>query len=137
MPETPSKKAVVPQPRTITATLDPAVILDIVRDQGFFYFDLSNILNRPAYRISIKLKESIIGNDGSKKISSLKIFRSLLYLAPNKTIRIPIDTCESYFRHNATKITGHLIYVNADGKRFKSPILHDLGIYKDLTEVIQ
>ncbi len=137
MPETPTKKPVVPQSRTITETLDPAVILDIVRDQGYFYFELSNILDRPAYRISVKLNENIIGNEGKKKISSLNIFNKLLYLAPNKTIRIPIDSCASYFKYNSSKITGYLIYMNADSKRFKSPILHDVEIYLDLTEINQ
>ena len=47
MPETPAKSTKIPQGRKITPTLDPAVILDTVFENGLFFITIQNILDRP------------------------------------------------------------------------------------------
>ncbi len=134
MPETPAKSTKIPQGRKVTPTLDPAVILDTVFEDGLFFITIQNILDRPAYRVSVKFHKPFFGNEGQKNIADLQIFKRIEYLAPFKIIRIFIDTSEFYFRsRQSTRISGELIYTNADGTRFVSPVIHNINIYKDLT----
>ena len=134
MPETTAKSTKIPQARKITPTLDPAVILDTVFEDGLLYITIQNILDRPAYRVSVKFHKPFFGNEGQKNITELQIFKRIEYLAPFKLIRIFIDTSEAFFQSKqSTRITGELTYTNADGTPFVSPVIHNINIYKDLT----
>ena len=113
----------------------PEVIVDFEYENGFLFIVIENIGSDSAYDISEKFEKSILGMQ-KNKISSLKIFRSLRFLPPKKKIRILVDSYQSYV-HNKQPLTVKvdIRFKNKTGERFKNSILHDLSIYKDLTEI--
>ncbi len=134
MPETPAKSLKIRRRRQATPTLDPAVIVDVLFEDGSLFITIQNISDRPAYRVSVKFDHPVYGEEGRKNLATLPIFRRIEYLAPFKILRVFLDTSESFFRSKQpTRISGQLTYINADRKLFVSPIIHDLKIYKDLT----
>lgn len=115
----------------------PEVIVDFEYDNnGRLYVIIQNIGISSAYQTSIKFDCEIMGI-GDKKLTEMKIFKSLEFLPPSKSIRIFVDTFLSYLNRKQPLILNAVIsYSNKDGQKFQEAIKHDLSIYKDIMDVV-
>src|SRR5438309_8463623 len=76
----------------------PDVILDFRFEQGLLYISLVNISSVPAYRVSVRFDKAFRGLGGECEISSLRLFRRVEFLAPQKRIETLLDSSRSYFQ---------------------------------------
>lgn len=112
---------------------EPMVILDFVFEDGLFFIAVKNISANPAYDVSVTFDKKFTGVEGAKDISSLRLFRNIPFLAPQKEIIAFLDTSASYFRRRQpTNIRATIHCKSAAGAVCKSVVRHDLSIYKDI-----
>ena len=115
----------------------PEVIVDFRFEQGLLYIALENISAVPAYRVSVRFDKTFRGLDGNCEISSLRLFRRVEFLAPQRRIETLLDSSRAYFqRREPTSIKAIVTFRDAAGKAHTREILHDLKIYQDLTYVV-
>jgi hypothetical protein len=116
----------------------PEVIVDFVFREGVFYIAVANVSSMPALDVSIKFDKPFRGLAGQQKTSTLPLFTGIRFLAPYKTIETLLDASSAYFaRREPTRITAHVSYKDAKRRSYERRITHDLGIYKDVTYVLQ
>lgn len=109
---------------------DPAVIVDVLFEDGLLFLAVRNTSARPAYRVRARFRPAI---GGVRRASRLGLFRRLEFLAPGREIRAFLDTAAAYFasgRPTAFDVT--VTYETSDGRRQRHVIPHDLEIYRDL-----
>jgi hypothetical protein len=95
-----------------------------------------NISTRPAYRVSVGFDKGFTGLGGTQETSSLRLFRNIEFLAPQKEIRTLVDTASSYFaRKQPKKLVADVRWRSSDGKRHSHTITHDLSIYEQVAYV--
>lgn len=132
-------------PRRATKSQDAAkpregaadVILDFRFEQGLLYIALVNISALPAYRVSVRFDKPFRGLGGDCEISSLRLFRRVEFLAPQRRIETLVDSTRAYFqRREPTSIKATVAFRDAAGKAHTREILHDLKIYQDLSYVV-
>lgn len=112
---------------------NPEVILDVLFEKGLLFFVIKNTSSHGARTVRFEFSPKVMGVNGSKVISNLNIFRSLDYLAPQKDIRIFIDTAVSYFsRKEPTQIKVAITWMDESENNYTRIIDHNLDIYKDL-----
>lgn len=112
---------------------DPEVILDVLFEKGLLFFLIKNPSTSGAHKVRIKFNETVHGINGGKIITDLNIFSNLEYLAPEKEIRIFIDTATSYFgRGEPTQLLVQITWLDEVNKEYRRLINHNLGIYVDL-----
>ena len=115
----------------------PEVILDFRFEQGLLYIALVNISSVPAYRVSVRFDKPFRGLGGECEISSLRLFRRVEFLAPQKRIETLLDSSRSYFqRREPTSIKAVVSFRDAVGRTHTREILHNLKIYKDVSYVV-
>lgn len=120
----------------INRTFD--VFLDIIFENGLFFIVIKNNSNNPVFKVKVKFNNRILGVNGSKEITSLKLFKNIEFLAPQKEIKTFLDTSESYFsRKQPTKIITEIFYKDIHNKSHEIVIKHDLEIYKDIGFIIK
>ncbi len=113
-------------------TRDPAVILDLVFEDGLFFFELINVTSAPVYKVSVQFTHEITSSMSEKPVTGIQLFKNLTFLAPEKKIRVFVDTSRSYFaRRQPTRFTATIRYQDAEGRRFNAEIPHNVGIYRD------
>src|SRR2546421_9204223 len=96
---------------------EPDVIVDFVFDDGLLFIAISNLSDKPAYKVSITFDQEIHGLDG-KDICALPLFRNIEFLAPHKTITTLLDSSGSYFsREEATRISARITYHDFQGTK--------------------
>ena len=111
----------------------PEIILDFHADQALLYVVLKNIGARSAYRVITKFDKSFRGLGGKKCISTLQLFRYLLFMPPGKEFVQLVDSLGAYFRRREpSRITATITYEDREGRKFEDVISHDLRIYRDL-----
>jgi len=116
-----------------SAEREPMVIVDFIFEDGLFFIAVKNITASPAYDVSVSFSKPFTGIEGTKKTSTLPLFRNIPFLAPQKEIVTYLDTSASYFRRRQpTDIRATIIGKDASGNVFKSVMRHDLKIYKEL-----
>ena len=116
-----------------TPTIRPDVIVDFSVDRGLLVVSLQNIGGASAYRIVTRFDRAFHGLGGNKDLSTLALFRSLLFLPPGKRISQLVDHADAYFqREEPTRLTATITYTDRDGRRYSEVIPHDLDIYRDL-----
>ena len=116
--------------------VEPAVIFDVVFEQGLLFAEVRNISSRPAYRVSVAFEKPFTGLGGEQETSSLRLFRNIEFLAPEKKVRTLVDTVASYFaRKQPSKLVADVGWRTADGKRHSHTITHDLAIYQQVAYV--
>lgn len=112
---------------------DPAVIIDFIFCNGLLFVEIKNISSRPVYEVTVDFDPDFSGVGGAKLVSKLQLFKELRFLAPNKSIRVFLDTSDSYFkRGQPTLILAAIAYRYFDGKRETHVIKHDLSIYEEI-----
>jgi hypothetical protein len=108
----------------------PDVIVDFVFDDGLFFISISNISDKPAYKVSITFDHKVCRLDG-QDIATLPLFRNIEFLAPHKEIVMFLDSSASYFsRGGPTKVSARISYQDGQGTKRAATINHDLEIYK-------
>ena len=108
------------------------MIVDFVFDDGLLFIAISNLSDKPAYKVSITFDQEIHGLDG-KDICALPLFRNIEFLAPHKTITTFLDSSGSYFsREEATRISARITYHDLQGTKKVATINHDLEIYREI-----
>lgn len=111
----------------------PDVILDFIFRDGLFFISISNIGDKPAYKVSVKFDCKVYGLAGTKEISALPLFRNIEFLAPKKEIVTFLDSSSSYFgREGPTKIAARISYRDSQGAKRSVTINHDLEIYREI-----
>jgi hypothetical protein len=116
----------------------PEVIVDFEYDnRGLLFVIIQNIEFSSAYQALIKFDSEIMGFRGDKKLTDMRIFRSLEFLPPGKRIRIFVDTLVSYLNRKQPLILNIIISSSNKNKRkFQEVIKHDLSIYKEIVDVL-
>jgi len=111
----------------------PEVIVDFIFDNGLFFISISNIGDKPAFKVSIEFDKKIFGVERSKEISALPLFQNIEFLPPQKEIVTFLDTSASYFRRREpTKVSARISYQDSNGMKYATTINHDLEIYKEI-----
>jgi hypothetical protein len=112
----------------------PDVIVDFVFDHGMLFLSVENIGSQPAQQVRIVFEPSFKGMGGTVSIPDLPLFRNIEFLAPSKAIRTLLDSSGAYFaREEPQRITATIQYHDRSGQAFSSTIVHDLGIYRDIS----
>lgn len=108
------------------------VIVDFIFDDGLFFISISNISDKPAYKVAVKFGCRLLG-PGGKDIAALPLFRNIEFLAPHKEIVTFLDSSGSYFsRGGPTKVSARVSYQDFQGTRKVAKINHDLEIYREI-----
>ena len=111
---------------------EPDVIVDFIFDEGLFFIAISNLSDRPAYKVSVKFDCQIYGF-GGKDICALPLFRNIEFLAPHKQIKTFLNSSGSYFSDGGpTKISVRITYHDFRGIKKVATIRHDLEIYREI-----
>lgn len=116
----------------------PEVILDFEYDnRGLLFIIIQNIGLSSAYQTSIKFDNEITGIRRDKRLTDMKLFRSLEFLPPGKRIRIFVDSFLSYVNRKQPLIVNtNISYSNKNKQKFREVIKHDLSIYKEVVDVL-
>lgn len=116
----------------------PEVIVDFHFEHGLFHVVVANIGNVPAYRVAVTFDKKFHGLGGQCDVSSLRMFRRIEFLAPQKRIETLLDTSSAYFqRREPTRITATISYRDGQQRSYERSITHDLSIYKDVAYVLK
>ncbi len=111
----------------------PDVIVDFIFDDGLLFVAVQNIGDKPAYKVSVQFDRKFHGVGGAKDITEMPLFRNIEFLAPWKDIVTFVDASAAYFgRDEPTRILARISYQDAQGKRYRATITHDLEIYRDI-----
>ena len=122
--------------RTGTERTAPEVIVDFVFDDGLLYVSLQNIGDVPAYDVRAGFDPPFRGLGGEQDTSRLRMFRHTPFLGPRRTIRSFLDRSAAYFgREEPRSIAVSITYRDADRRRYRRTIQHDLAVYEDLAFV--
>jgi hypothetical protein len=116
----------------------PYIIIDFEITHDLVFILIKNASPVAALNVKIKPTPAIKGLGGRKNINSLSVFKKISYLAPQKEIRVFVDSYDSFFQHQEKlEINFAIEYSSEDGKSYRKSIKHNLAIYKDLIFFIQ
>jgi hypothetical protein len=111
----------------------PEIIVDFMADQALLYVVLKNIGTRSAYRVITNFDKPFRGLGGKKCISTLQLFRYLLFIPPGKEFVQLVDSLAAYYgRREPSRLSATITYKDREGQEFEDIISHDLRIYRDL-----
>ncbi len=109
------------------------VIVDVVFADGLLFLEVVNLGEQPAHRVRVRFDPPFRGVGGTRKASSLSLFRRLDFLAPGKRIRAFLDRSDVYFaRGEPTRIDVKVSWLTDEGARRARALRHDLEVYRDL-----
>ncbi len=116
---------------------DPEVLLDVECAQGCLYLVLVNVGPVTAFKITVDFHEPLLGAGGDVDVAGFQIFRRLPLLRAGKEIRVFVDLARDLLARRQTKLVkARVRYETRDGKYLGEFFAHDLGIWRDLGEVI-
>ncbi len=132
------KKPSVPRASSVTEeSARPDVIVDFRFESGLLYVALINLSGVPAYRVSVRFAKAFRGLGGDCAVSELRMFRRIEFLAPHKRIETLLDSSRAYFaRREPAVIKAEVIFRDARRRIYQREIRHDLGIYKEISYVV-
>ena len=115
----------------------PDVYVDFVFDRGLLHVVVVNGSDAAAWSVSVAFDPSFRGLGGTQDTSALPLFRVIEFLAPRRRIETFLDRSSDYFqRKEPRRITADVSWHDEHKRRFTRRIVHDLGIYEDLTYVV-
>jgi len=88
----------------------PNVYVDILLEKDLLFLQIKNNSDVGASQVVVKFNRNmykkviIFGKTQREKINKLTIFNRLLYLAPQKEIKIFVDQIDSFFKNNKTPL---------------------------------
>lgn len=112
----------------------PNVYVDILLEKDLLFLQIKNNSDVGAKEITVSFNRNMYGVEKKVKINKLNIFKNLLYLAPQKEIKIFVSQIDSFLKYNKTPLYRFRVkYKDESGKQsFSKTIYHDLNIYRDL-----
>ena len=111
----------------------PKVIVDFKLQDESLYLIILNSSSESEHEVVIHFDHPIMGHNGSKNLTSLPIFKNILYLAPFKAISLFIDPVDVFFYHlKQETICIETHYKDHKNCSFKESNIHNLNIYKQL-----
>ncbi len=111
----------------------PEVIIDFAVEDGLLSVALKNVGSTSAYRVRTTFDKPFHGLGGDKPISTLRLFRELAFMPPQKEYRQFIDHLHAYAkRKEPLAINATVSYRDRDGNRYQESIAHDLRIFLEL-----
>ena len=114
----------------------PEVIVEFLFDRGLLSVAVRNIGRRAALSVAVSFDRPFTGLGGAKDVSSLPLFRHIAFLGPDREIATLLDTSESYFkRKQPTRISAQVSYLDAESRKYRTTIEHNLEIYRELSWV--
>lgn len=116
----------------------PNLFIDFALEGEGLYLHYANFSDSDAYRVSVKFSQPILGFNGSKDLTQIKLFQRLTYFAPRKEFTLYIDDISRFLttlKKSTIRIT--ILYHNAEKKSFKKEIMHDLAIYQDFPIILK
>jgi len=114
----------------------PRVIVDFEIEDDVLLVVLRNIGPMPARRVRVSFDPSFRGIGGTVDISRLGLFQRLEFLAPGREIRALVDPLNAWLGRKdpaeprVIRVT--VEYSDGMGRRYRSRLHHDLGIWDDL-----
>lgn len=117
-------------------TFEPDVIFDVVFEDGLLFFELSNRSSIPVTKLAVTFRRPILAPDGVTDLTTLNVFKKIEFLAPDKVIRVFVDTVVSYFARRQPNIVHVSLTWKQGPKTVSARISHDLRIYRDLPYVV-
>lgn len=133
---TPSGQA--PPLKAVSAeSAGPEVFVDFVFDHGLLHVAVVNGSDIAAYRVTVAFDPPFRGLGGAQETSSLPLFRGIEFLAPRRRIETFLDRSTDYFhRGEPRRISADISWHDARKRRYTRHIVHDLGIYEDVSYVV-
>lgn len=114
----------------------PCVILDVDYVNGAFVLVMHNIGSGPAFRPRVDFSRDLIGVGGEVVVSDLPIWQRLGLLAPDKSIRVFLDSAALVLRRKGSKrFRATVTYEDDDGKGHKHTYEHDLEAYRQMPRI--
>jgi hypothetical protein len=111
----------------------PEVIIDFAVEEGLLTVGLKNVGATSAYRVRTLFDKPFCGLGGEKSISSMRLFRGLDFIPPEKEYRQFVDRLHAYAkRKEPLRIKATVSYRDRDGNRYEETMLHDLRIFLEL-----
>jgi hypothetical protein len=117
------------------ALVRPEVLVDFTVTDYLLSIHLKNVGATSAYLVTTSFDRPFYGLNGTKCISSLRLFRKLEFLPPGKTFSQFVDRLAAYARSKQPmRVAATISYRDRDGHRYQERIVHDLRIYLELGE---
>jgi hypothetical protein len=115
----------------------PCVIVDFeVGADHTLSVVVRNIGVLPANRVRVRFEPTFRGLGGEVEIPRLALFNRLAFLAPGRSITALIDPLARYLGRCEPEeprvIVARITYRDLNGRRYRTRIKHDLGIWEDL-----
>jgi hypothetical protein len=111
----------------------PDVIVDFACEKAKLFVVIKNIGDGPAHHVSTEFEPELQGAQGTRDVSALPLFEHLAFLAPEREIRVFVDTVSAYLGRDApTKISATVRFEDDGGTRHERTICHDLRVYRGL-----
>ena len=124
-----------PPPPSPLPPVRPDVIVDFALEGGLLFVAVQNIGAASAYHVVVEFDCAFRGLGGRKDLSTIALFRSLMFLPPGKRLVQLVDSADAYFqRGEPTRLNATISYVDRDGQRFVELVPHDLEVYRDLAQ---
>jgi len=130
---------IIPMARSKNIALHTnSIIVDFEIDASLVHILIKNSELHPLLNVKIKPSAPIVGLGGNKDLSKLNVFKEIKYLAPQKELKIFVDSYESFFRNlKQSTIDFTITFQDTNNKSYKTKISHDLKIYLDLILLIK
>jgi hypothetical protein len=114
----------------------PRVIVDFEVEDDALLVAVRNIGAEPAAAVRVRFEPTFRGLGGTVEIPRLALFRRLSFLAPGRTIRALVDPLAAWLARTEPAepriIRADVAYRDSAGRRYRTRIRHDLGIWQDL-----
>jgi hypothetical protein len=108
------------------------VVVDVELEDGLLFLVLANLGAGAAHAVRVRFDEPLRGLGGERRIDRLRLFRSLEFLPPGRSIRVLLDRSALLFaRGEETAFSVRITWREDDDRRGSRVIRHDLDAYRD------
>ncbi|MBC7897966.1 MAG: hypothetical protein H7066_21270 [Cytophagaceae bacterium] len=115
----------------------PEVFVDFIFDHGLLHVAVVNGTDTAAYDVTVRFDPAFRGLGGEQETSALPLFRGIEFLAPRRRIETFLDRSSDYFqRKEPRRISAAVSWRDARKRRYTRHIVHDLGIYEDVSYLV-
>jgi len=109
------------------------VIVDFTVEDGLLNVSLKNIGASSAYRVRTVFDKPFHGLGGGKCISTMRVFREVAFMPPEKQFCQFVDVFLHYAkRKEPLRLKAAVSYLDRDCNQYKETMAHDLRVYLEL-----
>ena len=112
------------------------VSLDFEYENNLLSITIENIGDSILNKVSVEFDKKILGLNKQKKISDMRIFKSISVFPPNKKFKIFVDSFSSYINNKQPMSISSSITYYKNAKKNNYVLKHDLNIYRDYVELL-